>query len=59
MMLNPLTYGMAALRRCLYLATPAAAGPVPPLGISLVISVIFCLVAFTFATRSASRTAAH
>jgi ABC-2 type transport system permease protein len=58
MMLNPLTYGMAALRRCLYLAKPAAAGPVPPLGMSLVISVIFCVVAFTFATRSASRTAA-
>jgi len=58
MMLNPLTYGMAALRRCLYLAKPAAAGPVPPLGTSLVISVIFCVVAFTFAARSASRTAA-
>jgi ABC-2 type transport system permease protein len=58
MMLNPLTYGMAALRRCLYLAKPAAAGPVPPLGMSLVISVIFCLVAFAFAARSASRAAA-
>jgi len=58
MILNPLTYGVAALRRCLYLATPAAAGAVPALGISLLISVAFCAVAFAAAARSASRSAA-
>jgi ABC-2 type transport system permease protein len=58
MTINPLTYGMAALRRCLYLATPAAAGPVAPLGASLLISVLFCVIAFAAAARSASRTAA-
>jgi ABC-2 type transport system permease protein len=58
MAINPLTYGMTALRRCLYLAKPAAAGALPALGPSLLISVIFCVVAFTFAVRSASRTVA-
>jgi len=58
MILNPLTYGMAALRRCLYLGKPLAAGAVPPLGMSIVISVVFCVVAFGAAARSASRSAA-
>jgi len=58
MVLNPLTYGMAALRRCLYLGKPLAAGAVPPLGMSIVISVVFCVVAFGAAARSASRSAA-
>ena len=58
MLVNPLTYGMAALRRCLYLTKPVAAGAVPPLGLSVAISVVFCVVAFTAAARSASRTAA-
>ena len=58
MILNPLTYGMAALRRCLYLGKPPAAGAVPPLGMSIVISVVFCVVAFGAAARSASRSAA-
>jgi ABC-2 type transport system permease protein len=58
MTVNPLTYGMAALRRCLYLATPIAAGAVPPLGPSLGISVLFCALAFAAAVRSAGRTAA-
>ncbi len=58
MTINPLTYGMAALRHCLYLAKPAAAGALPPLGLSLVISVLFCVVAFGAAARTASRTAA-
>ncbi len=55
MVINPLTYGMAALRRCLYLTHPAAAGPVPALLPSLVITVIFCGAAFAGAARSAAR----
>src|SRR4030042_2612034 len=31
MRLNPMTYSLAAIRRCLYLGTPAAAGPIPRL----------------------------
>jgi len=58
MTLNPLTYGMAALRRCLYLSNPAAAGPVPALLPSLFISAVFCIVAFYAAVRTASRSAA-
>ena len=55
MLVNPLTYGMAALRRCLYLSRPAAAGAVPPLLPSLLISIVFCAVAFAVATRTAQR----
>jgi ABC-2 type transport system permease protein len=58
MTVNPLTYGMAALRRCLYLAAPATAGAVPPLGVSLLVSLVFCVVAFAAAARTAGRTAA-
>jgi ABC-2 type transport system permease protein len=58
MTLNPLTYGMAALRRCLYLSNPAAAGPVPALLPALVVSVVFCGVTFYAAVRTASRSGA-
>ncbi len=56
--LNPLTYGMAALRHCLYLSKPAAAGPLPSLTLSLAVSVAFCVLAFLAAARSANRSAA-
>jgi ABC-2 type transport system permease protein len=55
MRLNPLTYGVAALRRALYLGQPAAAGPVPPLAASLVVTVLFALLAFLAATTVARR----
>jgi len=58
MTLNPLTYGMAALRRCLYMSNPVAAGPVPAMLPSLVISSVFCAVAFFVAVRTASRSGA-
>ena len=58
MTVNPLTYGMAAMRRCLYLSNPAAAGPVPALLPSLLISLVFCAVAFAAAVRTASRSGA-
>jgi ABC-2 type transport system permease protein len=53
MAINPLTYGMAALRRCLYLNNSAAAGAVPALSLSLAVSVVFCVLAFLAAVRSA------
>jgi len=57
MTINPLTYGMAALRRCLYLGNATAAGAVPPLGASLIISILFCTLAFYAATRTANASA--
>jgi ABC-2 type transport system permease protein len=55
MRLNPLTYGMAALRRCLYLGAPTAVGQIPPLGLSLAVTMLFCVVAFGGATAVARR----
>jgi ABC-2 type transport system permease protein len=55
MRLNPLTYGMAAIRRCLYLGSPAAAGAIPALWPSLGIIVMFCLLAFVAAIGAARR----
>ena len=53
--LNPLTYGMAALRRALYLRAPAAIGAVPPLTISILVTLAFCVLAFGGATLVARR----
>jgi len=58
MMANPLTYGMAALRRCLYLGSPEAAGAVAPLGISILITLLFCAATFAGAVRIATRSTA-
>ncbi len=55
MQLNPLTYGMAALRRCLYLDAPAAVGRVPALAPSLLVTLLFCTVTFAAATTVARR----
>jgi ABC-2 type transport system permease protein len=55
MRMNPLTYGMGALRRCLYLGSPAAVGAVPPLGFSVAVTIAFGLVAFLGATVVARR----
>lgn len=55
MQLNPLTYGMAALRRTLYLNAPAAVGPVPGLAVSLVVTALFCVGTFIGATAVARR----
>ncbi len=58
MRLNPLTYGMDALRQALYLAEPAASGASLPFGWSLLISIVFAAAAFTIASRVARRAAA-
>jgi ABC-2 type transport system permease protein len=55
MTLNPLTYGVAALRRTLYLGDPAAAGGLPPAGLSIAVTIVFGAVAFAAATRAADR----
>ena len=48
MELNPLTYGVAALRRSLVFGQPTGSVPLPPLGLSLAITGFFC--ALTLAT---------
>jgi ABC-2 type transport system permease protein len=53
--LNPLTYGVAALRRCLYLSGPAIPDTVPALRLSVAVSIVFCTVAFYAAVRSTER----
>jgi ABC-2 type transport system permease protein len=55
MRLNPLTYGMAALRRCLYWHDPAAVGDVPPLLPSLIVIAVFCAATFWAAAATARR----
>ncbi|MBI1927421.1 ABC transporter permease [Candidatus Poribacteria bacterium] len=54
MKLNPLTYGVAALRRCLYLGNATAVGEIPKLALSLLITNLFCIVTYVGATRTAS-----
>ena len=55
MWLNPLTYGVAALRRCLYLSSPGSVGAAPPLSLALSITVGFAVLAYWGATRMACR----
>ncbi len=50
---NPLTYGMAALRGCLYLDGPAATGSLTALLPSIIVTVVFAAVAFVFAAAAA------
>jgi ABC-2 type transport system permease protein len=57
MRLNPLTYGMAALRNCFYLGNPAMAGPLPSIIPSLVIMIVFAGGSFLLATMTAQRQA--
>jgi ABC-2 type transport system permease protein len=58
MRLNPLTYGMDALRRALYLAEPAQAGIAMPFGWSVLISLAFAAAAFALASATARRASA-
>jgi len=55
MRLNPMTYGLAAIRRTLYLAAPGAAGAVPDLILSLGVTAVFGAVAFAAAVAVARK----
>jgi ABC-2 type transport system permease protein len=55
MRLNPLTYGMAALRGSLYLGNPAAVGALPRMLPSLFVTVAFAAGSFIVAANSAQR----
>src|SRR5690606_28064881 len=55
MMLNPLTYGVAALRRCLYAGTATVGADVPALALSLLVTCAFAALTFLAARALASR----
>jgi ABC-2 type transport system permease protein len=55
MRLNPLTYGMAALRRCLYVGDAAAISQIPQFVPSLLVTVVFAAGTFWGATQTAKR----
>ena len=55
MYVNPLTYSMATLRRCLYLDDPASIGAVPSLIPSLIVTVMFSVLTFVLAIQAARR----
>jgi len=57
MRINPLTYGMAALRRCLYLGHVDAAGVIPPLLPSFIVLAVFGLATFALTVITAKRRA--
>ena len=51
-----MTYGLAALRRVLYPATAPVVAGLPSLGLSLVVTLAFCLLTFGGALTLARRT---
>jgi ABC-2 type transport system permease protein len=55
MRINPLTYGMAALRRALHMNDPSLLGPLPSFWPSLAVIVLFALATFWVAVRTAER----
>jgi ABC-type polysaccharide/polyol phosphate export permease len=55
MIVNPMTYGLAAIRRCLYLDAPEAAGGVPGLMVGLTVSVLFAIATLVAAVTVARR----
>jgi ABC-2 type transport system permease protein len=55
MRLDPLTYGMSALRQSLYLAHPGSLGSLPNLTFSAILTVAFAALTYLGAVRVASR----
>ena len=58
MRLNPLTYGLAALRRAMYWHDPSASTTMPPLWLSLGVTVAFAIAMFVLASAIARKTTA-
>ncbi len=56
MRLNPLTYGLAALRRAMYWNDPNAASNLPPLATSLAITIAFAAAMLLLAAMTAGKT---
>lgn len=55
MKINPLTYGVAALRRCLYWGDASSVQLLPPLALSMFVTIVFSLVMFFLAVAVAKR----
>ena len=55
MQLNPLTYGVAALRRCLYFNAPILSEEIPQLMVSLLVTGVFGIITYFGAARTAYR----
>jgi len=55
MAINPLTYGLAALRGLLYVNDPTLAGDIPALLPSVLVTLVFAVAMFTAATLTAQR----
>lgn len=56
---NPLTYGVAGLRRVLYWEVPRAESEFPSLAVSLIVTLIFGLAVFLLSLKSAQRPGAR
>jgi ABC-2 type transport system permease protein len=59
MRLNPLTYGMAALRESLYTGNRGEMGSLPSIALSVAIAIAFAVATFALAARTARRAAAY
>ena len=59
MRLNPLTYGMAALREGLDAGNRGAMGSLPPPALSVVVTIVFAIATFALAVRTARRAVAY
>jgi ABC-2 type transport system permease protein len=55
MKLNPLTYGVAALRRCLYFNASIVSEEIPQLTLSLIVTGAFCVITYFGAALTAYR----
>ena len=53
MRLNPLTYGVAALREALYSAQPGTLGVLPGFGFSCGVALVFAAATYVMAARAA------
>jgi ABC-2 type transport system permease protein len=58
MRVNPLTYGVAALREALYMGQAGEIGSLPNFALSATVACVFALATYTLAARVASRAAA-
>ncbi|MGB7158001.1 MAG: ABC transporter permease [Tepidisphaeraceae bacterium] len=58
MRLNPLTYGLAALRRAMYWHDPAASATMPSFGLSLAVTITFAIAMLVLASAIAGKTTA-
>lgn len=59
MRINPLTYGVAALREALYMAQPGATGSLPNFALSAAVACVFAGAMYLLAARVANRATAY